>query len=1112
VPIEQIRSYLSHLKFDPKLLNTLHAKYLVSFRLVILLILIILGVGLTSFFTLPRRLNPEIKLAIVTVSTVLPGAGPADVESLLTIPIENKLLGLNGLDTITSTSQENVSVIVMQFLSGVDKDKARTDAQAAVSSVTTLPQDAQTPQVAALDFENQPVWTFALTTKYDLPTLMRFADTLKTDIEANTLVDHVDLNGNEEQEIEVILDQQKINSLGASPFIIQQTIQKAVNAYPAGNISTSLSTFSLAIDAQAVKIDDLRQLHLLVNGQPVKLGDIAQVQERSKPDQLKTYIGTNNKEGTRGVVFDVYKTSSANIDQTAVAVAKIVNADLSTQDSHYEVTTITNTGEQISKQFSDLVSEFGSTILLVFANLLLFLGLRQAMIASVTIPLTFLAAFGWMAIFGQTINFLTLFAFLLAFGTSIDDTIVMVSAMTTYHRTGKFTAHQTGVLVWKDLIVPIWTTTITTVWAFIPLVLTSGIIGEFIKPLPLVVTMTMYSSTAVAVLITLPLLIVILDPKMPNRVILLGKILGFAISLALIVIISPKSVALVPIILIFIFLLLVTLRIRLILFNKFCQFFSCNKYLSGVFGIVSRIFERGIINTQALGRKYQHLISRILVSKRGRVITLVCVVIFALSAYMLVPLGLVKNEFFPKTDTSTFYVNINLPSGTNLETIDSEAVRMLNELRSTPESIAVVAEPGTQLTSSGNGGANANSILLTIILKPKEQRKQSSIDIAQGIRDKFSQYNKGTLSVIEPSSGPPAGADVQIELLGDDLTVLDTYANKVIGWLKTQPGIINTDKSIKSGTSKVVFVPDKAKMAAAGLTPDTTSFWLRLYASGFKLDTVKFTDKEEDIVFYTSTHDQTPESLGSITIPTPTVTQIPLLSLGEVKLENNPTVINRDSGKRAVTISAGAAQSYNAAELNKKLVDYVQNKLNLAAGYEWKTGGVNEENAKSVNSIFRAMGLSFMLIMITMVVEFNSFRQAGIILALIPLAISGVFYVFALTGTPLSFPALIGVMALFGVVVTNAMFIVEKINQNRKQGMDLNHALTDAAHSRLEPIMLTSITGILGLIPITISNALWRGLGGAIISGLLFSGVIMLFFVPVMYYTVYRSLARLKKI
>jgi multidrug efflux pump subunit AcrB len=294
-------------------------------------------------------------------------------------------------------------------------------------------------------------------------------------------------------------------------------------------------------------------------------------------------------------------------------------------------------------------------------------------------------------------------------------------------------------------------------------------------------------------------------------------------------------------------------------------------------------------------------------------------------------------------------------------------------------------------------------------------------------------------------------------------------------------------------------------MAENGIGFDNAGLWLRLAASGFTLDKVKFGNAdEEDVTFYSTAGTLHPEEVGTITIPTQTGC-IPLSSLGSFRLDTNPTVIYRQSGKRTISVTAGVLPGYSVSDINTSLENYAKNGLDLPGGYTWATGGVNEENTKSVQSILEAMGLSFILIMATMVVEFSSYRQAAMILSLIPFAISGVFIVFGLTGTPLSFPALIGVMALFGIVVTNAMFIVEKINQNRKEGMGTIHAIADAGRSRLEPILLTSITSILGLIPITLSNPLWTGLGGAIVSGLMFSGGIMLIYIPVVYYTIYKS-------
>jgi multidrug efflux pump subunit AcrB len=236
---------------------------------------------------------------------------------------------------------------------------------------------------------------------------------------------------------------------------------------------------------------------------------------------------------------------------------------------------------------------------------------------------------------------------------------------------------------------------------------------------------------------------------------------------------------------------------------------------------------------------------------------------------------------------------------------------------------------------------------------------------------------------------------------------------------------------------------------------------------------------------------------------------VPLLSLGELVLKPNPTSITREDGDRTISVTAAVAEGFSVSTINGQLEQFANGDLNLPTGYTWKTGGVNQENQQSVQSIIQAMALSAILILVTMVVQLGSFRQAIIVLLVIPLAISGVFVMFALTGTPLSFPALIGLLALFGIVVNNSIVVVDKINQNRTIGMSLVDAITDAAAGRLEAIFFSSLTTIIGLIPITLSDPIWRGLGGAIIAGLAFSGTIMLFFIPIVYYMWYQTEADL---
>lgn len=477
-------------------------------------------------------------------------------------------------------------------------------------------------------------------------------------------------------------------------------------------------------------------------------------------------------------------------------------------------------------------------------------------------------------------------------------------------------------------------------------------------------------------------------------------------------------------------------------------------------------------------------------------------VFFAVSSFALVPLGLVKNEFFPKTDEETVYISVSLPPGTTIQKSSREALLLAEKVRNSEEVRYIVVESGYGFTGQLDRENDPASFLITLALTEIDTRDKTSIQIASELRERLSSYDRGVLNVIELSGGPPAGADIQISILGSDLTVLNQYANRLMSYLKENAGVTNVDSSFKPGTSKIVFTPDSAQLASAGISRDQLGLWLRTYASGFTLDTVRI-EEDIDITLAISESSAHPEELSSLIIPTSSG-NTPLGALGTFSLATNPTSIAREDSLRSITVTATVQPGFTSSEINAGLEQYVKT-VDLPSGYRTQTGGVNEENARSVNSILQAMLLSFLLILITMVIEFKSYRQATIVMLTIPLAISGVFYIFALTDTPLSFPALIGILALFGIVVTNAIVVIDKINSNRAEGMNLKESILDGAGSRLEPVLLTSLTTIFGLLPITLSDPLWRGLGGAIISGLFFSGLIKLFFIPVVYYQWYQS-------
>lgn len=1101
--ISESVSYLNSLTFDAKLFSSFQARYIAQVRFVILLIISIILLGAVSFIQLPRRLNPEIKIPIVTVITALPGGTPEDIESLITIPLEDELNTIKGIDTLSSVSSENVSAISLLFTSDTDPDKARNDVDKAVGAVNNLPDDATTPTVSIVDFDDQPFWSFVVYTDHDDASLMRFGKRLEDAIDDIPKVGKVVSAGYEKEYIQVLFNPEKLAEYNLDPFSLSQAIKSQTHAYPAGTVKTDTSAYALAIDAQIQTVDDIRSVRIQNNGHSIKLGDIATVSLQSRKNEPISLFTDHQQKPTRSISFFVYKTSSADIDAAAADTKVVVDRLLEQERGQFKLKTTMNTADDIAKQFTELFGEFRSTLLLVFGLLFVFLGLRQAVIASLTIPLTFLSAFTIIHAMGLTLNFLTMFALLLSLGLLIDDTIVVVAAMTRYYKTGKFTAYESAILVWRDFIVPLWSTTITTIWAFVPLLLASGIIGEFIKPIPIVVTATMLSSTSIATFITIPLMMIFLDLKIPTRIKRLIRYLCIAALIIVSAVLIPKSQ-------VFVFTYVAALCVfyfgflsRNILMNLLLQRTKKQrKLLKPLSHALDRYSESGIIQLETIAQKYMVLIRSILRSRAKRIQTLLAILAFVLVAYVLVAIGLVKSEFFPKTDENLLFVSLELPAGTSLEHINAESQRFAEVLRAVPETTFVTVETGSSFDGQQGRAQKSNSMLATLTFEDDSKRKRSSQDIAEELRTSLKDYPVGTVLVQELSGGPPAGADVQINLIGENLSTLNAIADDFTTYLKKQDGIVNPNRSVQSGTGKLVFKPDADALAQHNISMGTIGLWLRTYASGLELDTLRQGPDDVPIewVFYEK---MTPEDIQSLSIPAKG-TYFPLSALGTIELENNPTKITRENGQRTLSVFAAAAKGFNVNQLNANLVNFAK-EYSFPEGYSWKTGGVNEENQKSVQSILQAMILSGLLILITMIIEFQSFRQAFLALLIIPVSIAGVFYIFGLTGIPLSFPALIGILALFGIVVTHAIVVIEKINDNRKEGLTLENAIVDAAGNRLEPVVLTSLATIFGLIPITLADPLWQGLGGAIIAGLLFSGIIKLFLVPVLYFTFYKE-------
>ncbi|MEK7517137.1 MAG: efflux RND transporter permease subunit, partial [Patescibacteria group bacterium] len=387
---------LRKLRFDPRLADTFIAKYLANTRLVLLLLFLILIIGISSYMGLPRTLNPEIKIPIVLISTVIPGANPTDVESLVTIPIEDAVRGLEDVKKVISSSRDSASIVNIEFNSGTDPDIARDNVQGAMDTIRNLPEDATDPNVFKLDFENQPILQLALISSVDDASLFTFANRLKEKLSELPEIDNVNLSGLEETEIEITIKPEVVSSYGISPFQLTPIIQNSLKSFPAGAVTTNSSSFALSIDPDTISIQDIRRLRINLEGQTVSLSDIAVISEHPKPDQAQSFFVRKNEEIQRSITLDIFRVKTANIDKSVRAAKDLINKEIEESNNRFEAVTLLNTSEEIDEQFNELVRDFFIVIALVMLVLFVFLGIRPAIVSALSAPLTFLITFSVM--------------------------------------------------------------------------------------------------------------------------------------------------------------------------------------------------------------------------------------------------------------------------------------------------------------------------------------------------------------------------------------------------------------------------------------------------------------------------------------------------------------------------------------------------------------------------------------------------------------------------------------------------------------------------------------------------------------------------------------------
>jgi HAE1 family hydrophobic/amphiphilic exporter-1 len=685
-----------------------------------------------------------------------------------------------------------------------------------------------------------------------------------------------------------------------------------------------------------------------------------------------------------------------------------------------------------------------------------------------------------------------------------------------YLRTGKFTPEEAVLLVLNDFKVVLTTTTLTTVWAFLPLLLASGIIGSFIKSVPIVVSVTLISSLLIALMINHPLAAVLERIRLTKKVFFLLLFIAFAASYWFISFNSWTGYLLAALAFAIIFYLirwyLINGRTVLIENKKLMDLEWCDDEL-----IKEKLKKQGSAHEENFANRlihglipfnrvlpiYDKYLRKILVSKKNMKIVLGTTGAIFLLSILLPVFGIVKNVYFPASDENYIYINARAATGLNLEETNKIIMRA-------EEKLMKIKEIKNFSTQVGTGGASGNEISfgqtssnlgsITINLVNQDERNRTSPQLTEIIRHDLKEIKDATFQVESLSGGPPTGSAFEARILGDDLQVLDKTAKELKPLLSSINGVVDANISLKDSPAEYTFTFDPSRLELYNLNAAYVGGVLRMAISGTEVTKVIKEGKEIKVMARFA-EDKIPDLEAIQNLQVLNLARQPVFIKDVAKIELKPSVENiaRIDQKRAVTLTAGTDGQVSAGQILSEFQNKLKNDYKLPDKYTIEYGGENEQNTESVYSILKAMLLAGLLIISTLVIQFNSFKRALIVLVTIPLALIGVFFGLAITQISLSFPGLIGILALFGIVVKNAIILIDKINLNLKFGIPFVEAIIDAGKSRLEAIFITSICTIFGMIPITLSNALWQALGSAVIFGLLLSSFLTLFIVPILF-------------
>ncbi len=1002
-----------------------------SYRVTFLVIAALGIYGTYTALALPRESTPEIKIPIAVVVTVYPGASPRDVEELVTTPIEKKVENIDGLKKLTSNSGLGISTITAEFNAEADQKESTRLLREAVDGVNDLPDEAERPRIIEINFSDQPIVTLGVSGINDNRLLSLYAKQIADSIETIPGVSQVDVVGERNEQIGVRVNPAVLQKYGVSLGQIMQNIRaNNINA-PFGSVETGSFGYELRMVEKFQNIADVANTPIRVaGGSTVPLSEVATVVQELSDNNSESRISVNGGESTLSVSLNVRKKTGGNIVQIVDEVQKkIEELKKSELPKGIEVTSFADQAEEIQKSLHDVEDAGLETLAIVFIVLWIFLGWREALLASLSVPFTLFMSFIFLGFTGTTLNNISLFSLILAIGLLVDDAIVVIDGIYAQQNTGSLAEHASRVI--KEFFKPLTAGTLTTVAAFFPMLLVSGIIGQFLSTIPKVISATLLSSLFVAV-------------------------------------------ALLP-----------AVAVR-------------------IFGVQKNEHQKErwfISKFQKINIWYTETISRILLRRKFQNRFIAILVILMVIGLSLPFTGLLKTGLFPAADVNFVLGNVELPPGSKKEATAAVMKQIEEKLRNVPEITSFVVNSGSSISTDFGGGGSSSASLGSFSINLNKEKKRTSSEVIDSIREDLKSITSAKITVENVSSGPPTSAPVELQVNGTDLHELDRISSEVMDELRTIPGTIEVDRSLRNSAGEFTFTLNRDALTQYGFSASDIAGILR--TSVFGIEASNFLDEQGDeIKIQVSAKDESVQSVDEL-LALPLQTQFGnTITLGQVvnvTLNTSVNSIAHKDGKRTVTVTANVRPGVNSNEITTTLQEKLAQKK-LPNGYTITYGGEQQDTVETFSQLYRSMIVAIILIVMIMVVEFNSYRQPFVMFLSIPLGLIGVLFGLLFLNGELNFASFIGLVSLTGIVVKNAILLVDRMNAAQEEGKSLSEAVRDAASSRFRPIILTTMTTSFGVVPLMFVDAFFRDLAMVIFTGLIFSTILTLGLIPVLYY------------